>query len=610
MSKKYYWPTSWDNLGIILTNGYIAPETVYAQMLADGVTINLADYSLTESAITLFGDLPSVEINTSASVISEPAIIEISEDCIIPDKLSPINEKAKIYNYRQPIFFNVSNIKVIFFSDGAKDGSMSRLSSAAEIKDLASYQKGFVVKDKSNKLRDLRGSLPGLFTETDNKPYSVEESVKKIRLNDGVQGTYMGLIAGIFFQKSSGERDISGLLQEIKNKYAGAKSELMMSKDRSIAPKDARLPIEVGNFAELKELIIRLSKEIEHWEFAKNTMGTLLELQQRIRLSRYYPDKVDAQLKKYLKVYSRYSELSVQQEKAMAYFLKNPVEWLMGEDLVLAPHSIEEMKVLFGPEWFEELRVKADIRMMMEPAFIAYKLRCLLNGSMTQVSSRELEVNFNKLMENLQSCVEEYFKDMNSIKLKEYNVNDFEFLVVDDPNSGFSINHEWLRENNPQDYKVWQLIMTQLLKEAANRTKIEIKNNGWQYEERISFIKGLIDPVESLGLEGELIADIKLIQKALESSFEGSTRIDDIRSPIMANLFAFLFKYKDLEQLERYLNQKMVDRSYYAWCFWSAFFGYSSVPKKYVDSLFKSWNKKEIEAVRTCMTSIHLQLFN
>lgn len=405
MSKKYYWPTSWDNLGIVLTNGYIAPEDYYGQMLADGVIINLPNYSLTDSAITLFGDLPAVEINTSASVLAEPAIIEISEDCIIPDKLVFVNEKAKIYNYRQPIFFNVSNIKIIFFSDRSKDGSVSRLSSAAEIKDLASYQKGFVVKDKS-KLRDPSGSLPGLFTELNYESLPIEESVKKIRLNDGAQGTYMGLLTGLFFQKSNSERDIRGLLQEIKNKYAGAKSDLMMSKDRSMALKDTQLPSEVGNFAELKELIFRLSKEIEHWEFAKNTMGSLLELQQRIRLSRYYPDKVDAQLKKYLKVYSRHSELSVLQEKAMAYFLKNSVEWLMGEDLVQAPHFLEEMKVLFGPEWFEEHRVKADKQLMMEPAFIAYKLRCLLNSSLTQVFSRELEVNFNKLLENLQSTVQ------------------------------------------------------------------------------------------------------------------------------------------------------------------------------------------------------------
>lgn len=199
---------------------------------------------------------------------------------------------------------------------------------------------------------------------------------------------------------------------------------------------------------------------------------------------------------------------------------------------------------------------------------------------------------------------------MNVIKLKEINVSDFEFLVEDDPNRSFSIVHGWLRENNLQEYKVWQLIMTELLKEAANRTKVEIKNQGWQYEERINFIQRLIDPLESLGVGEQWVEDLKIIQKGLKSSFEGSARIDDIHSPIMANLFAFLFKYKDLVQLERYLNQKMVDRSYYAWCFWSAFFGYSSMPKKYVDSLFNGWSKKEIEAVRSRMTNIQLQLFN
>lgn len=608
MSKKYYWPTSWDNLGIVLTNGYIAPENVYAQMLADGVTINLAKYSQTRSAITLFGELPAVEINTSASVVAYPVIIELSEECVNPDQLVFVNEKAKIYNYPQPIFFNYSNVSVIFFSSQAKDGSVARLSSAAEIKDLASYEKKFIVKNRPHKHLES-ALLTGLFTEIDNEPSSIEQTVKNIRLIDGEQGTYIGLLAGLFFQKSNSERDISGLLQEIKNKYAGSKSDLLMTKERSLAQKDARLPMESGNFTELKELIVRLSEQIEHWEFSNYKMGNLLELQHRVRLSRYYPEKVDVQVKKYLKVYYKHLELSVLQENAMAYFIKNPVEWLLADDLVQAPYFLKEMNDLFGSEWFEKQKVNAETKMMMEPAFIAYKLRCMLNGSLNQVFGREGEYNFNKLIENLQSCVDKYFKDTRAEKLKANGVRDFKFVVGNNLNSGFSINLSWLQESNDEEYQVWQLIMRELLQETIKRTKFEIKNKGWQYEERICFIKRLIDPIESLREGKQFVTDLRLIQKALESSFEGSAKIDDIHSPIMANLFAFLFKFKDLEQLDRYLNQKMVDRSYYAWCFWSAFLGYSSIPKKYADSLTKSWSKKDIEAVRNCMTSIQLHIF-
>ncbi|WP_156424366.1 hypothetical protein [Bacillus sp. FJAT-27445] len=67
--------------------------------------------------------------------------------------------------------------------------------------------------------------------------------------------------------------------------------------------------------------------------------------------------------------------------------------------------------------------------------------------------------------------------------------------------------------------------------------------------------------------------------------------IKDIKSTVLQNFFAFLLKFNNLEELERFIDVKDIQNEYIAYSFIGAFVGFSGLDREVTDSLFKYRNE-------------------
>jgi len=86
--------------------------------------------------------------------------------------------------------------------------------------------------------------------------------------------------------------------------------------------------------------------------------------------------------------------------------------------------------------------------------------------------------------------------------------------------------------------------------------------------------------------------------------------IDNLSSIVMKNLFAFLLKYNNQEELEKVLLSYKVEKSFLAHSFFGCYIGYANLNREVTHDLYKSDDKYVIKLNETNIEKLRLQIWS
>ena len=592
MHGKYYWRTSLSMTPIILENGFIAPDAIYKSLLGQEISVNAYD-NCELGYIILYSNLPL----TKNADMNGPMIFAIDEKIIDMKYIKEYDKSASRYLYPLPIFISPQEIEILIPTEDTKKALQSRISGSAEIKWADRYNIRTALAGHGQLVEQTGQQQDALFTPQQEKsPIAFDDFYHKIRISDALAGTYVALIIGCLHEKAPEQRDFMLSWQKVRDVFAGAKSELEIGKSNELnndMPKYKELLIQIEN----------LLKNVDDIQPDDKNMDNFIK--QVIELPEVCGKCTKNMVERCRKRCFDFPKWHNAKWHLLGYFKKNPLQWCYRDDPQI-PRIIELIYPKEDFEWKDNIS-KIESDMKEEPLFIVYKLWELINYCK---KLDDIEIDFKKELVMLWNIINEQFaakRDMSQIKaiLDEFFVDH----AANDKLAHLNVGCAQIAQQIPNDYHLWQIILPYLWTVAEKRTKNDIKKNGWQYEQRMDFVNSVQTSINRLENNIQYQQDIDVIKRALDSQYEGSAKIDDMTTPVLKNLYAFLYKYDDLEGLDHYLIQRNLSHSYFAWSFWGGLYGFSALPKKYVDpvatDLCKDIKKmdKKIEELRTFVWS-------
>lgn len=547
---KLYLPTSSKNFSLIFETESVSPEIFYKNRTYGNTRFRNSKLSISTEYITLFSFPPIFHFEEEENF---PMILEFESEALTKNlrDLHAFNtelEKGKIFIYPQTIYFDTASFRCIFLSEKHRKNTQIDSESYKNVKTQSKYQVSVESEDffKKWNFDNINIQLP----PNELKDFEIE---KDKRFNH-VKGYLYGYSIACLEDKSPALKLFSKIISDLQSCFTNAKAQIIIKNSEATNYKK--------NYSKFKE---KWYSKSENYIDTKKEILVLIDNAEDIFIQnsdRKTLQKDDIVLRKAKEIIN---ELKIE-----------------GADLNLI-NQFSEMSNLLEYRHFPFERLRNYVKNF----FYLSNTRAGIQDDIEIV-----ERQFKSLLFQISKDAEIQFSK--KINQKEININNFIF----ENSTNLAINRNEIKLQNDSEYKLLELIITQILKNPRLDKKGEITR-----EQKLNFIQSLGKSLNKISDNDE---DYKnsLLKLYFSIKNYNSFNINELKSVVLKNYVSFIYKIDNLNELIDFNLNKDVKESQFSIAFWGAFNGFSEIDEKISRSIFASQNLLLINSFENYLNNI------
>jgi len=533
---KYYYPLCSKDFCFenIFATESISPPSYYSSRQFGFDYFYKIDKVHNENALILYKKPPLYDAGTLNSTAFK-FIVELDDDYLLDDYVTIIDQN--IIAYRNTIYLNKNNFILLFFSELEKNLAYGKSEISLPTKDLKKY---------TNNFRIITPDICEPFDVTNLNSFIVENDTQTQITNDRIFNFFKGFIYGVLsesYETSKSEIILKKSIQEIKNSFGELVNRTSNNESLNLAKSNKYL----GSAKNSPELFI-------------SNASAAIDVTEKL-LKNVFPAKHVTENELAAFLYQKYQQHLPTLDAAKSYLsFKILDDKIFGTNYMEALHS----------QYFQNLNNKDVFAHLNE-------LRALVKSYINKEYAKE----YSKLNDITNRSV--LFKsELNEISLK--------------------INEE-LSKSGPI-----KIINLELLKLNSQLNKIEIADNiaiikDKDLEEYLLILniiynnpkkgKGeinkeqILNIIEEVGIQTSNLKSGKQthLYKYINNEV-AEYNIQSVSSVVMKNFVAFIFNPDSLERIQKFIEQKELEKGWIGYSFWGLFNGFANMSKDFLHPVF------------------------
>lgn len=528
----------------------------------------------------------------STKEIEGDYVLKINEDILDKSSIIPVKKSKTLFTYSKTIYYKKGAVVFMFSSNDLLESLVAESQILFEVKCIEKYRSEFVIN---------KGKTKPLVTDkiTDSISFQRHEYIIQDNVYDRLKGMVVAYTHAMIFAENPLEQRLACQLRDLKNSFAGLNTQVMVS-ESAVSNEDEYLSL-------IKKSKVAYNETIK----TKTNLFDIL-MQQFSEIIKLAKDRANELSKnKQIGSNNRIEILTAQKEE-LEHKLYNIEDRDGISDLVEELNSIKSQErnngIKMGKmrEYFKKGTVEYERKQ-----YLKNKIKKYEENNDEYKSIKQDILNIKKQITNIDTGASVYDTTLGALFVRVSDImNELICKAKTSSKNNDKVNYSCLSLRN-------STVSIDVNASVEEKAFLDIIiNEALKSDKRVLSDDAVLNLiVESANkykcLEYANTENGKLILSSLREFWAYKhNQCSSFSIPnnlvVLKSLMAFFIKPFGFDQIERYVQNKGVEKKEYGYMLRGAFIGYAAFPKTFTDALYA--NKDIYIPMDEYLTTIHKQV--